>query len=116
MHPTASLDMTRIAKAWDFLWGVLIIGALPVLAFMGVGVLGGLLGFPFEDGLSLIAAVVTSVMLVAPMATLYFACRWRKRHRRLPAWVFRIELLLGVILGVAFLGVLMVATGFANIS
>ena len=108
--------MTQLAKVWDFLWGVLIIGAPPVLAFMGVGVLGGMLGLPFGDGLSLTSAAVTSVELVAPFATLYFVCRWRTRHRLLPAWVFRIELLLGVGFGVACLGFLMALTGFANIS
>jgi|ERR1700722_10145074 len=97
--------MNNLAKIWDFVWGTLLVGMLPMFAFVLGMMFIGVVRPEFDGSLIhkffLSFAFVTS--FVAPFATLYFVCRWRQKHRLLPASLLILEVLLGLLLaGVAF--------------
>lgn len=97
--------MSNLAKLWDFIWGTLIVGMLPMFAFVLVMMLGGLVTSRPQVGViqKCFAALWFAASLVVPFATLYFVARWRQKHRLLPASLLVAEILLGLLLaGVAF--------------
>jgi len=97
--------MNQAAKIWDFVWGTLLVGMLPMFAFCLVMVLGSFVRLEIEGGWfhKFLVSVFFAASLVVPFATLYFVARWRQKHRLLPASLLVVEILLGLLLaGVAF--------------
>jgi hypothetical protein len=97
--------MNSFAKVWDFIWGTLLVGMLPMFAFCLAVLLGSFVRpeieggwiHEFLDSFSFVAG------LVVPFATLFFVARWRQKHRLLPASLLVVEISLGLLLaGVAF--------------
>ena len=97
--------MNKAAKIWDFVWGTLLIGMLPMFAFCLVAILGSFVKPEIAGGWTHEFLVSFSFIasLVVPFVTLYFVVRWRQKHRLLPASLLVVEVLLGLLLaGVAF--------------
>jgi hypothetical protein len=97
--------MNKAAKIWDFVWGTLLVGMLPMFAFCLVAILGSFVRPEIEGGWIHKFLVSFSFVagLVVPFATLYFVARWRQKHRLLPASLLVVEILLGLLLaGIAF--------------
>ena len=108
--------MTLIAKVWDFLFGVLLVGAAPVLALVAGVKLYVAIGLSLDLGPLSMAAVRLAILLVAPSTALFLMGSWRRRHRRLPVSLFGIEVLLGLFSGAAYFVYLVMMIGFAHIS
>jgi hypothetical protein len=96
--------MKLIRQLWDFLFGVIVVGATPVIALVA---LSFALSFIFPRSLDSIFqkiayAVSMASSLVVPMASLWFVVRWRKRHRLLPVSMLWVEVPVGLVASAAF--------------
>lgn len=92
--------MSSLAKAWDFVWGTLLVGMVPMFAFCLILILSDSIGRKSDAGV--VYRFLESALLVAtfvvPFATLYGVCRWRQKHRLLPVSFLPVEIVLGLLL------------------
>lgn len=96
-------SMTVAQKIWDFLFGVALIAASPILIFfVAVSVLRFAVNSP------LVSLLVFAVSIVA----FFGACIWRKRHRALPGSFFIAEVIIGIFASILFMAIF-VAAGYA---
>jgi hypothetical protein len=95
--------MTRAQKIWDFLFGVALIGAAPIVMFMAAAF-----------ALRFVAGSRFAGPLVLTSATAAFAgaCIWRKKHRVLPSSLFVAEVAVAIFASVLFM-LVFVAAGYA---
>ena len=95
--------MSRVAKVWDFIWGTLLVGMVPMLSFDLILRLG-LLVESETDG-SWVRMLLFWFWFVStfaiPFFTLYFIGNWRQKHRLLPSSLFALEMTLGLLLASA---------------
>jgi len=103
--------MRGIAKSWDFLFGVLLIGGVPwailALTIIVEKAVQGLFNITVSDGAGM---AIMGVALLAALIGCGGALMFRLRHRRLPIGFVFFEALLGLVGAVAlliFYGVLM---------
>ena len=101
--------MTFPAKLWDFLLGALAIGTAPGAAYFAVGFLlqrvaERVFGMPAPHDMRFVALgfVLFAIDSAAALVALLFVCRWRMKHRLLPASVFWVEMLVGLAAGGVF--------------
>lgn len=99
--------MSRLAHFGDFVLGVALLGATPILVFTGCtfietqislfegDTLGDFLGRRATFGISFLSFIL--------------ACRWRRTHRRIPISAFPLEVILSVICGLGFMYVLLLS-------
>ena len=99
--------MSRLAHTGDFVFGVALLGATPILVFIGTAFVAAQLslfeGYRFADYLgrwAILGISFTSFLL---------ACMWRRNHRRIPSSMFPVEVIVSIICGVGFMFVLLLA-------
>src|SRR5215469_8286811 len=109
--------MNNLAKIWDFVWGTLLVGMLPMFAFCLVALLGSFVRPQPSAGWiqKFLESFLYAASFVVPFATLYFVARWRQKHRLLPASLLVAEVLLGLLLAVAAFIFMIVCWGFASL-
>jgi hypothetical protein len=104
---------------WDFIFGVLIIGTAPLVAFLLVSFASSrAVGYPARLNTvvqKIVFAVSIATSIAAPLVALWLVIRWRKRHRVLPASMIRAEVLLGLLAGGAYFIYMMAMWAFASI-
>ncbi|KAB2669642.1 MAG: hypothetical protein DVB31_06075 [Verrucomicrobia bacterium] len=109
--------MNRVAKVWDFIWGTLLVGMLPMFAFCLILQLGVLVKSETDGGW--VRKFIFSFWLVSTFAlsffTLYYVGNWRQKHRMLPPSLFALEMVLGLFLAGAAFILMVVFWGFANL-
>jgi len=110
--------MNKLAKIWDFIWGMLLVGMLPMFVFCLAIVFLGVVGPDLEGGWlhKFFVSFAFVACLAAPLATLYFICRWRMSHRLLPVSVMAVEIVLGLIVSAAFFVFVTAIWGMASIN
>ena len=111
------LAMNQATKIWDFVWGTLLVGMVPMFAFCLVVIVGSFVNPRVEGGWvhNFLVSFLFVASFVVPFATLYFAARWRQKHRLLPASWLVVEILFGLLLaGVAFIFIV-AFWGFASL-
>jgi hypothetical protein len=97
-----------LRQSWDFLFGVLLVGGLPVGAFVTVASAASWLlrGFGQSGSFTFLHAIVVALAiamsLAVPVDVLVVAARWRIRHRLLPVWMMWVEVPVGVVAGAGF--------------
>jgi hypothetical protein len=103
-----------ITKLWDFFWGSLVTGTIPVVVFLSGSILGliivalvqavAVVQSGSEIGLidTFLVPLIYVLSGVIAAVTLFLVCRWRKCHRILPSWVLAVEILFGLAIGVSF--------------
>ena len=98
--------MKHIRQIWDFIFGSAVIGAAPVITFAIVSFASAyFLGVPFRMDTfpqKIAFALTMATFIVAPLAAIWFATRWRMRHRVLPVPMIWLEVPVGLVAGVAF--------------
>jgi hypothetical protein len=100
-----------LAKIWDFLFGILLIGGIPWITVVAIGLLCVAMEklFHIQDS-DASARVLGLVMWIAVGISFAWAIRFRVRRRLLPVGFVALEALLGVAWALAFFalyGVLM---------
>jgi len=96
--------MSRLANLGDFVFGVALLAATPILVFIGAAFVAAQIslfeGYRFTDYLgrwAILGISFTSFLL---------ACMWRRKHRGIPSSVFPVEVIVSVVCGVGFMFVL----------
>jgi hypothetical protein len=101
--------MTRAQKIWDFVFGVALIGGAPLIVILLLAVGLHYLFTLFTHGHEGWQAIFA---LFSAILTLWFACRWRFRHRLLPRSIFPLEVVVGLLFGGVFM-MLLLLTNYA---
>ena len=109
--------MNIAAKIWDFVWGTLLVGMLPMFAFCLVGFLASLFRTDESGWIhsKYLACLFWAAAYVVPFATFYFIARGRQKHRLLPASLLVVEILLGLLLAGAAFFFTVAFWGFASL-
>lgn len=121
MNEQSNGGSNLVRLAWDFAFGVIVIGAIPLIIFTLVGFVGFAVFRVNLDAMETIAQKIASAVYIAaltttPVAGLWFIIRWRKGHRLLPRSTLWVEILLGLFGGAAFFIFLLAMCGFASIN
>jgi len=109
--------MNSFAKAWDFVWGALLVGMLPLFALFLVGSLGSYVRPAIDGGWShrYLFSLSLAADVVAPLVTFYYVGHWRQKHRLLPASWFKFEILFGWLLAIAAFIFMCICWDFASL-
>ena len=101
--------MTRLNHTGDFIYGVVLLGGVPVLVFVGAGFVASHLFAAVFERDEIGARLVRWMMLALSFVSFWIACRWRRKHRRSPDSTFPLEVTLSVFCGFAYMVVLFLA-------
>lgn len=107
MHTYMLDHMKRAQKIWDFLFGVMLIGGAPIVAYCFAAFI---LSFTFRSAIGL--ALASQVILACSVGAFLAACFWRMKHRNLPKSLFVAELLTAIFAGALFM-LAFIAAGYA---
>ena len=101
--------MTRLNYTGDLIYGVVLLGAIPVLVYVGAEfVASHLFAADFERD-QIGARLVRWTILAISFLSFLLACRWRRSHRRGPVSTFPLEVTLSVKCGFAYMVALILA-------
>ena len=86
--------MRLLAKIWDFVFGAMVIGAAPVIAFEAVGLglwraadaIFGNPGPPYDRSHMALGFLSFVIDSASALTALFFACRWRMKRRPSMFW------------------------------
>jgi hypothetical protein len=99
--------MSRLERTGDFAFGVALLAATPIFVFIGVGLIAAQV--PLVQGERFAGVVVRWALLGISFASYLFACKWRKKHRRISTSIFPWEVVTSIICGFGFMFVLVLA-------
>jgi len=97
--------MSRLANLGDFVFGVVLLAATPILVFLGAAFVAAQISL-FE-GYRLTDYLGRWAVLGISLTSFLLACMWRRKHRRISSSVFPVEVITSVICGVVFMFVLL---------
>ena len=102
--------MTLLKQVSDFIFGVLLLGATPILIFSGMGYVAS----RFLEKSQFLERLFLWCILPLAFISFLMVCKWRKLHRSSPVSFFPLEVVLGVVFGLSFI-VVWIAASYAAV-